>query len=113
MNFDEAVGKIVQQRGSRVIFRLATETIRVNVAHYRSHLLTDSKALFAGPCPYRALAGVALPPPKLVLERDLSAVRIELTTVVVGGRSVPCPSSRRVALWLLPSSERISAAVRA
>ena len=37
----------------------------------------------------------------------------ELTTVVGGRRSVPCPSSRRVALWLLPSSERISAAVRA
>jgi hypothetical protein len=43
----------------------------------------------------------------------LSVVRIELTTVVVGSRSGLCPSSRRVALWLLPSSERISAAVRA
>ena len=43
----------------------------------------------------------------------LSAVRIELTAVVVGGRSGLGPSSRRVALWLLPSFERISAAVRA
>src|ERR1700730_3794459 len=43
----------------------------------------------------------------------LSAVRIEPTTVMVGSRSGLCPSSRRVALCLLPSSERISAAVRA
>ncbi len=43
----------------------------------------------------------------------LSAVRIERPTVVVGSRSGLGPSSRRVALWLLPSSERISAAVRA
>ena len=47
------------------------------------------------------------------LDGTLSAVRIELTTVVVGGRSVLCPSSRRVALWPLPLSEQISAAVRA
>ena len=48
-----------------------------------------------------------------VVQGNPFAVRIELTTVVVGSRSVLCPSSRRVALWPLPSSERISAAVRA
>jgi hypothetical protein len=47
------------------------------------------------------------------LDGTLSAIPIELTTVVVGSHSVLCPSSRRVALSLLPSSERISAAVRA
>jgi hypothetical protein len=45
------------------------------------------------------------------LDETLSAVRIELTTVV-GSRSVLYPSVRRVALWLLPSSEQISVAVR-
>jgi hypothetical protein len=47
------------------------------------------------------------------LDRTLSAVQVELATVVFGSRSGLCPSCRRVALWLLPSSERISAAVRA
>ena len=47
------------------------------------------------------------------LDGTLSAVRIELTTVVVVVALSFALTSRRVALWLLPSSERISAAVRA
>ncbi len=69
-----------------------------------------------GPAPHQRRINFERQPGQIVLfaiRNDLSGFRFELTTVVVGSRSALCPSSRRVALWLLLSSERISVAVRA